>query len=668
VRLNSGGMALHIGDRYRLRLHSVLCDDPWRISPYTRTLSNQLVSKSGNLVQSVQFMHERTDARVRVGLVSDPLADIRARIDSLRENCLAVALSEVTGRPPSSHRGRGYGEVPLAVKRAASLVLMAVPQVLELRDRGLVRPLTDLGMDLDSLWTEFMDVMIVGPEDREWRPHGKGRRNVFTDPEFALKVEQVLDSTDWASLNHGAAHLALAVQTAAARLQAAADSLADSVFEYSAETPLGRVMLRGSGDHRYEPGGYLLIIDVSGDDTYRAGGGTSSAGVPVSILMDAAGNDTYVQEDEEGDASRTAGAATVPAFGAGVFGYGFCLDLAGSDRYYTQFAGTGFGMLGTGVLWDWAGDDTYDGVAHVQGSGSFGAGALIDIEGSDTYHAYRYCQGFGFTKGCGLLLDVGGDDVYDADDEDFIYSSDIYSKVHNLNMAQGFGYGRRADYSDGHSWAGGIGYLVDAQGNDRYSCGIYGQGSGYWYGTGFLVDKEGDDAYRSVQYATGAGPHFAIGVLQDDAGDDRYLVQRRQCLGHARDYSIGWFEEGGGNDYYNAPGSTLGDGNICSLGFFWEKGGDDVYVHQGGGLGSVHPEHKGRLADFDICLGLFVDEGGKDRYLIFPFGPRGSREGYIFMGEPDTLEVDPVAGNNKAWLREHRRLQLTSFGIGLDAD
>ena len=69
----------------------------------------------------------------------------------------------------------------------------------------------------------------------------------------------------------------------------------------------------------------------------------------------------------------------------------------------------------------------------------------------------------------------------------------VQSKEHNTSMCQGVGMGRRADYTDGHSWAGGVGMLVEGGGDDTYSCSVFGQGCAYWYGVGLLVDKAGAD-------------------------------------------------------------------------------------------------------------------------------------------------------------------------------
>ena len=123
-----------------------------------------------------------------------------------------------------------------------------------------------------------------------------------------------------------------------------------------------------------------------------------------------------------------------------------------------------------------------------------------------------------------------------------------------------------------------------------------------------------------------------------------------------------------GDDYYNAPRSSLGAGNRSSIGFFWDKAGNDTYVQQGAGLGTSHPEHRGAIRDdFNLCLGLFVDGGGDDRYLVFPTGPDGVSEGYIFAGDLDTLPAMETTGNGRNWVQAPHGRQPTSFGLGIDA-
>jgi hypothetical protein len=306
------------------------------------------------------------------------------------------------------------------------------------------------------------------------------------------------------------------------------------------------------------------------------------------------------------------------ALASGIFGYAIHADLAGNDTYFNATgngSGTqGFGLFGTGILYDAGGDDTYSAVGECQGCGIYGTGLLIDGGGNDRYECYQQGQGFGFTKGVGLLLDVAGDDTYIANDTDIKFPS-AQSTEHNGSLSQGFGFGRRGDYLDGHSWAGGVGMLVDGAGNDYYSCGIFGQGGGYWYGVGILADKGGDDSYLGQWYCQGSAAHFALGILQDTAGNDKYTGKMNMCGGAGHDFSLGWLEDRAGNDAYDMPNLSLGGGNANGIGVFWDCAGDDSYLTSGVTLGQASVAGSGSVRDFIMCLGLFVDGGGNDTYL-----------------------------------------------------
>jgi hypothetical protein len=277
----------------------------------------------------------------------------------------------------------------------------------------------------------------------------------------------------------------------------------------------------------------------------------------------------------------------------------------------------------------------------------FGAGILIDVEGNDTYRGFRGIQGYGFTKGCGLLLDLAGDDFYMARNDSLPFSSP-QAADYNANMAQGFGFGKRADFTDGRSLAGGVGVLADGGGDDIYDAGVFAQGTGYWYGVGILTDKAGDDNYSGAWYVQGSAAHFAIGVLDDVAGNDTYNATTNMAQGAGHDFSVGYLLEESGNDTYNAPNLSLGGGNASGFGFFWDRGGDDTYnVTAQTTLGLANIGSRGGLRDKCLCLGMFMDTGGgKDSYP---------------QGKP--------ARNNKVWfqpgLNTDEPLE-TEIGVGLD--
>jgi hypothetical protein len=377
-------------------------------------------------------------------------------------------------------------------------------------------------------------------------------------------------------------------------------------------------------------------LDAGGDDRYETGAAASFER-PVSILLDFGGNDLY-----------QAGADTVgPGFGAGLLGVGVLVDASGDDRYQAGHLSLGAGFYGVGILSDLVGNDHYAGLTVSQGAGLFGVGILSDLDGNDRYHAFQQAQGYGYVRGAGLLIDRTGDDQYIADDEQIRYPSP-QSRENNASLSQGFGFGKRADYIDGHSLAGGIGLLIDGDGDDTYRCGVFGQGAAYWYGTGILADAGGDDSYEGIWYVQGSGAHFALGVLWEGDGDDTYRATRNMAIGAGHDFSLGFLYERAGDDRYEAPNLSLGGGNANGIGLFWDLRGDDQYsVVAETTLGRANTGSRGGPRDLMETLGIFLDTGGIDSY-------------------PASKEY---AGNDRLWTQTGRNTEQpldTERGVGFD--
>ena len=341
------------------------------------------------------------------------------------------------------------------------------------------------------------------------------------------------------------------------------------------------------------------------------------------------------------------------------------VDLAGDDTYDAKGSSLGCGLYGTGVLWDLAGNDSYRSRGPWgQGCGHVGVGALIDLEGDDEYDCVEQAQGLGGTLGAGLLIDVKGNDTYLARDDGNV--SALYLNQ-SVAMAQGCGYGRRADIGDGHSLAGGVGILVDGAGDDRYHAQVWAQGCAYWWALGILEDRGGNDQYQNGKYSAGAAAHFAIGVCVDLAGNDRHnernTTAKNQFQGHARDGSIGVFVDGDGDDTYDVNNHCAGAADLNSIGLFWDRRGDDLYTFHDQALGP--PNGWNDTGAFGVASrytpfrsfrddlpswGLFLDTGGKDVYAIDQ--------------APKDFPAPPAADGNP-WKTFTGPL---SFGLGWDGD
>ena len=399
-------------------------------------------------------------------------------------------------------------------------------------------------------------------------------------------------------------------------------------------TPAGMVTILGpDADTVLTENG--IFIDTGGDDTYRSGGFRFDGCAVRQVIVDLAGDDRY-----------EAGQDTLQGHASGMLGVGALFDLAGDDRYESVRSGLGSGLYGTGLLVDYRGDDEYvTAEAWGQGAAHCGVGLLVDLEGNDRYTCATESQGFGGTLGTGMLLDLAGDDVYLARLDG--RPSEPFGN-RSVSLAQGAGFGRRADFGDGHSLAGGIGMLVDGDGDDSYTGGVYCQGTGYWWALGILEDRKGDDSYSNLWYSLGSAPHFAIGCCVDLEGDDRYNVgndsMRTQTQACARDGSIGVFVDGNGDDEYFHRNRCAGAGDLNSIALFWDRAGRDRYRCDRNGSyakdrsygGAAEYERFRTFRDEIPTAGIFLDTGGEDVYEEIPAETQSEMSALQF-------------GNNRTW-------------------
>ncbi|NQT33830.1 HEAT repeat domain-containing protein [bacterium] len=276
------------------------------------------------------------------------------------------------------------------------------------------------------------------------------------------------------------------------------------------------------------------------------------------------------------------------------------IDLGGDDVYRGQCGGA-LGVLDKpySLVIDLDGDDYYDSdgqpVSH--GAGFFGVGVLIDKGGNDTYRSGNYSQGAGLF-GIGILFDQDGDDDY------------------------------RGGFFQQGAGNCGIGLLIDkGEGDDRYLSTTWAQGFASTYGYGLLYDQGGDDIYRtggeyyhapllphdyqsfSHGFGMGMRPRAGggIGVLYDDGDGNDFYNAEVMSLGSSYWYSIGILVDGGGNDHYSLAHYGLGSGIHLSVGAFYDRSGDDQYRSRMGVVGGT---------PHDLSVGMFVEGDGDDYYIV----------------------------------------------------
>lgn len=353
------------------------------------------------------------------------------------------------------------------------------------------------------------------------------------------------------------------------------------------------------------------LIAIGGENRNVWKGGPNAP----AVILDLGGDDEYI------DCAYTDGTRRVS----------IVIDLAGNDRYRsTGKWGVGCGMLGIAVIDDHAGDDIYEcgdwgigaafggiglvvdragndrflGGTNSIGCAAYGIGGVIDLEGNDIYDAHIYSIGCGQPGGVGFVLDHAGDDRYRCTGKQ---PSAYGTQGEWMGGGIGCGFGWRT------LACGGVGLVIDVKGNDIYDAGEFGLACGYFMAVGAVRDMDGDDIYHSSRYGLAAAAHAAVGVFMDDKGHDVYIGKTAASIGGTWDIVTGYFYDGTGNDVYRCDGLGLGACAQNGFGIFWDNGGDDVYQAGGSslGFGGAAEYAGGRLAK---NFGIFIDSGGTDSY------------------------------------------------------
>ncbi|KAF0244709.1 MAG: hypothetical protein FD180_2301 [Planctomycetota bacterium] len=437
-----------------------------------------------------------------------------------------------------------------------------------------------------------LDIGVENTDGLDYEPAIDDMAKAWDEPSMwyaGLKCVQALDE----------ARLALAQLPAAA------------AFAFDWKTPYGWVRVRGSGDDAIDASESFLIVDLGGKDTWKGPAGANDALRQIALALDCGGDDSW-----EADG---------PAQGAGLCGIGVLVDVSGNDTYRAGVCSQGFGQLGMGVLADLGGRDTYFVKFQGQGAAILGVGELLEVEGDDTYTVWCHGQGYGAAGGVGVLADRAGNDTYLAERDPAVTGRPSYHSELKVSVseAQGCGMGRRGDGADGHSWAGGLGALLDASGDDTYTAGNWCMGTGYWFGTGVLWDGGGNDSYRGGVWSEATGAHFCIGAFVDEAGDDKHITLdgAANSIAFAHDFTVAVFVDAAGNDVYESssgPGTSINR----SFALLLDLGGDDSYTMAATnrpGMALFDEKFRDRsggatyFADAS-SLGLFLDIGGTDKY------------------------------------------------------
>lgn len=357
---------------------------------------------------------------------------------------------------------------------------------------------------------------------------------------------------------------------------------------------LGWVVVGGTGANRFDLGRIAAVFDLGGDDRYdwRHGAGEHR------LVVDLAGNDRHTGGDLLGPAGAIGAAAVID-------------DHGGDDRYEGGDLTCG-SVLGLSFILDRAGNDRYDGGAWSLGAAAGGASMVVDLAGSDRYRAEGMALGMGGPHAVAAVVDVAGDDRTELGERPSIYG--LEGERRGFGVGLGFGFRRSAP--------GGVGAYIDLAGRDHRRSGEFSQGCGYYFGLGFVLDAEGDDTAACDRYGLGGSAHQAAGVMIDLAGNDSYTARSAAHLGGAWDEAVAVFIDGAGDDSYRCDALALGGAAQQALAWFVDRAGNDLYRGGTATLGGVTTNEY----HFDALrlgsLGLFSDLGGTDTY---PAGARPLR-------------------------------------------
>lgn len=543
---------------------------------------------------------------------------------------LATAISQLlasAGAPADAALSEAVAAVPLDVQQIAARYV-SVASVFVAQQRALFGgtngPL--LAAAADGLHTAFLD----------------GSSGI--DP-FAPALVDAVRSSRFFSTLHGGAD-SVARLTAESNFSFAEDL---STVSFSYATPVGRIIIGGSGNDIHElDGPILLMLELGGDDSYFGPiGANAGSAQPISIAIDLSGSDTYsyhevgvaddaglLPSDGAGRASPVRGGngavslSTVGRQGAGRGGIGILYDLGtGEDHYRSLRFGQGFGLLGVGVLVDEQGGATLEVEAAGQGAGFFGTGILMLGDGANTLTAFHASQGFGGPYGVGIVVGGRGDDRYTAFPGDPLLGDALYRERLGgpdaaYSASQGAAVGYLATATRGQA-SGGLGLLVERGGADTYVAGLGAQGYGRTYGVGQLFDADGVDHYTSSGFAQGAGLDSGHGLLHDEAGDDFYgsvTAAAESSLGFGTNFGGGICYDHAGNDTYFGGFNAFGSGTLNGLGIFAEVAGNDGYTSESNDtFGKAALTVAGSSPDTnprrDIgTFAIFAEGGGADRY------------------------------------------------------
>jgi len=244
---------------------------------------------------------------------------------------------------------------------------------------------------------------------------------------------------------------------------------------------------------------------------------------------------------------------------------------------------------------------------------------IIDLSGNDSYIATAGSFPGSGLGGLGFLVDLRGDDRYEGDRYAFgcgFIGSGIVADFGGNDRYTTAMFGQGAATL-------GIGLLYDAQGDDLYRCDMYGQGMGFAGGAGLLIDLHGNDVFQAGMSVPDA--REPAGAFQTYA--QGFGMGCRQYAGGG----IGILYNGDGDDRYTGSYFCQGASYWRGLGLLIDAQGNDRYTSRRYAQGAGIHDSAGMLYDrrgddiynswgvsqgcgHDYGVALLLDTYGNDRY------------------------------------------------------
>lgn len=565
-------------DTFRLGSLGPLIDEPLQAVGFARSRLAGIEAAPGvTAIPAIQAAARVLGGTYATLPVAEPAATAAPLADAI------AGLRAAVGAGPDPGLAAAVAAVPIEVQVAAArFVLLAASAY------GLQRSVLDFrAVPIEAL-VQNLHALVFASSSTSAIEFDAATINALRSERTMQAMHRIADA---------AARLAESMQR---------DLTADPALLFTYTTPIGDIVIAGTAAHTHTlAASPLLLIDLGGDDSYiGAVGANRGSDQPISIAIDLGGSDsyTYAKVGAPGDAGLLAsdgagravpvrggnGPVTLSSAsrqGAGRGGVGLLYDLGpGTDRYETLRFGQGYGLLGVGVLLDEQGGVEMTSESVSQGAGLFGTGIVVLGDNPNRLTAYHAAQGYGGPYGVGVLVGGAGDDVYtavpgDASAGDALYVERLRGPAVAFSASQGAGVGSPPTAVRG-AMSGGLGWLIERGGDDRYVAGLGAQGFGRRFGAGQLVDLAGDDIHDVAALGAGAGVEGGQGLRDDRAGRDTLGSATRRLeagAGYGEDFGGGISLDRAGDDQAFVTSASGGYATVNGFGLAADAAGNDRY-------------------------------------------------------------------------------------------